>query len=469
MYLSVKAKVRSGAKLTEVIQCSLGVKQGDSCSPVLFSIFINELAIEVIKEGKHGVNFLVDAFELFILLLADDVVLLAETPVGLQRQLNSLQRASVSLGLKVNMEKSNIVVFRNGGYLGAGERWTFQGVIMPIVNAYKYLGIYFSTRLSFVASCKDVSSKAKRVLYTIIQRLRYYNNNSFDVFIRLFDAQVQPIMQYGAEIWGLDDAAEHCEKVHLLALKKFLLIKLRTPNDLVYKELNRYPILINFMVCTVRYWLKLLQMNDCRIPKKAFLMLHRLDGTGKRNWVTKVKECLFLHGFGYVWINQGVAGVSRFIGEFRQRLIDCSWQNVNMHMTNSERFQSYNMLFMNESRLLPLYLLLENVDNHLKRIMTKIRFGISDLTVHKLRYSNVACTACYLCPMCKCAEENEVHFVLCCPFLSNIRKDLIKQCFYRSPCAFKLKLLMSSRNPKIVQNLCIFLYKAFKIREIIMS
>jgi hypothetical protein len=62
MYLSVKARVRAGAKLTDLINCSLGVKQGDSCSPVLFSIFINELAVEVIRNGKHGVNFLVDLF-----------------------------------------------------------------------------------------------------------------------------------------------------------------------------------------------------------------------------------------------------------------------------------------------------------------------------------------------------------------------------------------------------------------------
>ena len=60
-----------------------------------------------------------DCFELFILLLADDVVLLSETVTGLQTQLNSLQRASSSLQLKVNMSKSNKVVLRKGGYLGA--------------------------------------------------------------------------------------------------------------------------------------------------------------------------------------------------------------------------------------------------------------------------------------------------------------------------------------------------------------
>ena len=75
--------------------------------------------------------------------MADDVVLLSETVIGLQTQLNSLQRASSSLQLNVNM--SNIVVFRKGGYLGARERWTYDSVVLPVVNVYKYVGVLFST------------------------------------------------------------------------------------------------------------------------------------------------------------------------------------------------------------------------------------------------------------------------------------------------------------------------------------
>ena len=359
MYLSVKARVRSGARLTELINCDIGVKQGDCCSPILFSIFINELAVEIIRKGKHGVNFLMDPFELFILLLADDIILLSETPIGLQRQLNNLNSTAMTLGLNVNMQKSNIIVFRNGGYLGARERWTFQGIDMPVVNAYKYLGIYFSTRLSFNAACSDLASKAKRVLFIIIQRLRMYNSQSFEVYMKLFDAQVQPILQYGAEIWGLDDASIQCENVHILALKKFLYVKPRTPNDLVYKELNRHPITINSTVRCIRYWIKLLSMDDRRIPRKAYLMLRGLEEKGKRNWATKIRECLYQNGFGYVWLNQGVADVITFINSFKQRLIDCRWQQWSDHVNCSTRFYVYSMFCANNRNVLPVYLQLD--------------------------------------------------------------------------------------------------------------
>ena len=154
------------------------------------------------------------------MLLADDVVLLSETVVGLQTQLNSLQRAASSLQLKVNMSKSNLIVFRKGGYLGARERWMYDSVVMPVVNLYKCLGVLFSTKLSFTATCCDLSSKAKNVALCITQRLRMPNNNSLELFLKPSDSQVQPITQYGAELRGLDIAAVHCEKSSFICTEK---------------------------------------------------------------------------------------------------------------------------------------------------------------------------------------------------------------------------------------------------------
>ena len=90
-----------------------------------------------------------------------------------------------------------------------------------------------------------------------MQKLYLLNNNSLEVFLKLFDAQVQPIAQYGSELWGLDKAAIHIEKVHLNALKRFLGVHMKTPNDLVYGETDRFPITLNSAVRCIRCWLKL--------------------------------------------------------------------------------------------------------------------------------------------------------------------------------------------------------------------
>jgi hypothetical protein len=439
------------------------VKQGDVCSPVLFSLFINELAVEVIRNGRHGVNMSLDAFELFILLLADDVVLLSETVVGLQRQLNNLHQAAVNLQLKVNMKKSNIVVFRKGGYLAARECWYFDGVMMPVVNAYKYLGILFSTRLSFTSACKDLASRAKHALICIMQKLYMLNNNSLDVFFKLFDTCVQPIVQYGAELWAFDDvAAAHCEKVHLFAMKRFLGVDRKTPNDLVYGELDRFPIIINSGIKCVKYWLKLCCMPEGRLPRKAYVMLYKLDERGKKNWVSKVRLFLYEHGFGYVWANQGVGDVAGFVSVLKQRMIDCRWQDWTSHMNESERF----FMYRGHGDLLHrrhLYILLD-MDRHIKNCVVKFRFGVSNLRVHFYRHRPHRAVD-LLCPLCEKSVEDEVHFVLSCPALSNLRTKLLPEKFCKTPSLFRLNMLMSSVNETTVRNLSIFLYKAFKLRD----
>ena len=287
------------------------------------------------------------------------------------------------------------------------------------------------------------------------------NNNSLQVYLKLFDAQVQPIAQYGAELWGLDKAAMHIEKVHLFALKKFLGVHMRTPNDLVYGETGRYPIYLNSCIRCTNYWLKIVRMEENRLPYKAYKMLSVLDARGKKTWVSGIRETLYKYGFGYVWLNQGVENINGFLKNFRQRLIDCRWQNWDDHIQSSDRFSLYRT-FKSSSNS-EMYLLL-NMNRHIKCSMTRFRFGISDIAVHHNRYKNVTDDA-LKCPLCKHANEDDVHFLLCCPAFSDLRQQFIPPKFYENPCLFRMTLLLAKQNENVLKNLCIYVYKAFKRRS----
>ena len=90
MYAIVKARVRAEGELTDVFLCPRGLKQGEVCTPVLFSLFINELTKDITESGKHGIQLAPDLIELLILLFADDVFLFSDSVFGLQTQLNIL-------------------------------------------------------------------------------------------------------------------------------------------------------------------------------------------------------------------------------------------------------------------------------------------------------------------------------------------------------------------------------------------
>jgi hypothetical protein len=58
IYDSVKACVRDKHSYSDFFDCPRGVKQGCILSPIMFSFFVNELAVELIKEGKHGIQMI---------------------------------------------------------------------------------------------------------------------------------------------------------------------------------------------------------------------------------------------------------------------------------------------------------------------------------------------------------------------------------------------------------------------------
>ena len=75
MYNVAKARVRTGGNITKTFMCHRGLKQGGICSRILFSLFINELANEIMQKGKHGMTLSPELIQILIMLFADGVVL----------------------------------------------------------------------------------------------------------------------------------------------------------------------------------------------------------------------------------------------------------------------------------------------------------------------------------------------------------------------------------------------------------
>ena len=88
--------------------------------------------------------------------------------------------------------------------MGAREKWIFNGNKLEVVNSYKYLGLTFSTRLSFSAAVllkqKQKTKNKTKSTIEILATLNRTDCNSAEIFFKLFDAQVVPTLLYGAEL-----------------------------------------------------------------------------------------------------------------------------------------------------------------------------------------------------------------------------------------------------------------------------
>ena len=106
LYENVKACVRNKNILSDTFDVHVGVRQGCVLSPFLFSFFINELALQIERNCSHGIQLHPDMFHVFLLLFADDIVLISSTINGLQKQINELGNYCQNSCLTVNMQKN---------------------------------------------------------------------------------------------------------------------------------------------------------------------------------------------------------------------------------------------------------------------------------------------------------------------------------------------------------------------------
>ena len=147
MYFSVKSRVWFNNKLSHEFSCFLGVRQRESLSAFLFSMFLNNIEEHLELNGFKGISMYVT--KLFILLYADDIVVFSDSAEGLQNGLDSLFIYCQRWKLKINVMKTKIIVFREGGILPRNLHFTLNGECREMVKSFSYLRLVFSSGGSF--------------------------------------------------------------------------------------------------------------------------------------------------------------------------------------------------------------------------------------------------------------------------------------------------------------------------------
>ena len=64
-------------------------------------------------------------------------------------------------------------------------------------------GVYLSTRLSFSHALNDMSQRTKKGVICFFKLLWSIGERCPSTVFKLLDAQIQPMFNYGAEVWGL--------------------------------------------------------------------------------------------------------------------------------------------------------------------------------------------------------------------------------------------------------------------------
>ena len=178
-------------------------------------------------------------FKLYILLYADDTVIVAESKEELQSALNAMYLYCKSWDLEINPSKTKITIFCNKKFQH-NYVFTHKGQALDIDHNFVYLGkvkngTFIAISLHngrFLKNNQRMVDQARKAMFSILRKSRKILL-PIDLQLQLFDSMVVPILLYGSEITGFENS-DVLERLCTQFYKIILNVKKTTPNIILY-------------------------------------------------------------------------------------------------------------------------------------------------------------------------------------------------------------------------------------------
>jgi hypothetical protein len=250
--------------LSARFSCGIGVKQGCPLSPLLFGLYLDGLEKHLDALDGDSLPQLADIV-VKLLLYADDLALMSETPQGLQKQIDVLSKFCVERQLVINVSKTKVVVFKKRR--NAAPEFTYRGTTIEWVQSFRYLGLELHSTRSMTVAIDKLTAAGKKALFALRRRCNDLSITDPEVMCQLFDSLVRPVLSYACEVWiGCTRAKglQQAEQVHIMFLRGILGVNKATSTFTVLGEFGRYPLEYFWWQQTFKYYDRLRESTpDC--------------------------------------------------------------------------------------------------------------------------------------------------------------------------------------------------------------
>ena len=399
LYNGTSCQVWDGSSLSESFTVSQGVKQGCLLSPVLFSIYLNDLS-DFLPCGVEIAGTVVK-----VLMYADDIVLLADSPENLQLMINALYDYCSCWSLKLNLDKSKIMVFRKSNRISKNLRWYYGLNQVEIVNEYKYLGINLTFNLSFIKHVQSKLISAKLAINANWLSYIFHPKINTSNKLKIFDSAAKSIMFYGCQIWGFEPF-DDVEKLFRYFIKKILFLPMNTPNYMLHIETGLPSLFIRTLELHFSYICKVFKLPSNRLPRILAEETVRRKTFWYKKWLLLSEQMGIQINFETWRIN---------MQPYQMNLLEIIKSNEFYNFVQCARNSIHHDMYSNLQYNVDQYFS-DKHSAHFISIIFKARGGLL-LNNHIFQTMEVP-----LCSICNLNEsENTTHVIGICPIYGNMR------------------------------------------------
>ena len=467
IYQNAKSRVYANNSFSEPFLQSKGVRQGCNLSPLLFSLYMNDLQsyLNCNLSGSCKLN----NHKIRLLMFADDIVLLTDSAEGLQNSINRLVEFCNGWDLSINIEKTKVLIFNKPT---CSTQFVIYDSPLEQVREYKYLGIMLSEKSIFKSTSKLLANQANKALFSLMKTLSNLSYPKPSLMCYLFDLLVRPVLNYASEIWNftVSEYNDSPEIVHCRFCKFVLGVNTNAPNLAVYGELGRTPLSIHRKILSVKYWCRLVTDDD--LPaylREAYILAKKKN----LKWYNSIVNIMKSTGLDQM-CNHLTVHPNILINDLKQRLINLfmeDWTNQLQLTTGKLRtYKNIKYDFIYEPYL--------ELPFHLRNSLTKLRISNHSLRIETGRFNIPPLPAedrkCFICDD---AVEDELHFLFDCDCYHDLdeHKDMLlyfgylNNSFEDLPNIDKWHFISNTRDTQANYILSRFIVKGFQLRSTLLN
>ena len=180
------------------------MRQGESLSPFLFALYLNDLETEFVNYGVKGIT--VGRLKLSLLLYADDAILFSDNEKDMQLSINALNQYCKRWKLIVNIDKTKLMIFSKRGNIQRNRNVYYAESKLEIVSYFTYLSIRFSSTGSFSVAQKTLAEQGSKAMFSLQKNLTRFSGIRPTLAMDIFDKVIVPVVSYGSKVWGFHPA-----------------------------------------------------------------------------------------------------------------------------------------------------------------------------------------------------------------------------------------------------------------------
>ena len=325
------------SKPINMINNRYGVMQGGVLSPKLFNEFLQDLRKYL--NPKYGLK--IGDLYLACLLFADDIVLFSEFAENLQAQTELFYKYCEIWNIIISIARTKIVIY-NKIYAQHSFSFTLGENALEIVVKYKYLGLWCSNNKNiFVKKHSYLAEQAGKAIFTIRNYSHSLGHLTPKLSLRVFEAQIEPILMYGGEVLFIGKEISDFEMAHSSFLKNMPGVKQQTTSVTIHGDTGRYPLFLKQQILALKYWICLISLPKSCYMRIVYNSLASLDFIGETNWCSHFRSLLFRTNHCDVWKNHRVENANRLIKQVKlclNNIYKADWSNK---ARNSIKLRTY--------------------------------------------------------------------------------------------------------------------------------